>query len=131
MKIIKILIPVYNDWQSVFKLLENIDHGLEAWDENVAHISAIIVNDASTEERPINTFTFNSLKSIQVINMKANRGHARCNAAGLKYINEKEDFDYIIPMDGDGEDRPEEINLLIEQIKKTHFRWSKISGPPY
>ena len=49
--------------------------------------------------------------------MKENRGHARCNAAGLKYINEKEDFDYIIPMDGDGEDRPEEIKLLIEKAK--------------
>ena len=27
----------------------------------------------------------------------------------MKYIYEKEDFDYVIPMDGDGEDRPEEI----------------------
>ena len=113
MKIIKILIPVYNDWQSVFKLLENIDRGLEAWDENVAHISAIIVNDASTEERPINTFTFNSLKSIQVINMKANRGHARCIAAGLKYISENINFDLVIPMDSDGEDRPEELGPLL------------------
>ena len=27
-----------------------------------------------------------------------------------KYIFENEKFDYVIPMDGDGEDRPEEIN---------------------
>ena len=50
--------------------------------------------------------------------MKENRGHARCNAAGLKYINEKEDFDYLIPMDGDGEDRPEELISLVEKAKK-------------
>ena len=81
MKKIKILIPVYNDWQSVFKLLENIDKGLKGWDSDIAHISAIIVNDASTEERPINTSTFNNLKSVQIINMKENKGHARCNAA--------------------------------------------------
>ena len=49
--------------------------------------------------------------------MRKNKGHARCNAAGMKYINEKEEFDYIIPMDGDGEDRPEELSLLIEKIK--------------
>ena len=49
--------------------------------------------------------------------MKENRGHARCNAAGLKYINEREDIDYVIPMDGDGEDRPEELSLLIEKSK--------------
>ena len=113
MKKIIILIPVYNDWQSVFKLLENIDKGLEVWDSDVAHISAIIVNDASTEERPINTSTFNSLKSVQVINMKENKGHARCNAAGLKYITTNSDFDLVIPMDADGEDRPEELGPLL------------------
>jgi len=113
MKKIKILIPVYNDWQSVFKLLENIDQRLEGWDHDVAHISVVIVNDAYTEERPINNSIFNSLKSIQVINMKENKGHARCNAAGLKYISENSDFDLVIPMDADGEDRPEELGLLL------------------
>jgi polyisoprenyl-phosphate glycosyltransferase len=113
MKKIKILIPVYNDWQSVFKLLENIDQGLEDWDSDVAHISVVIVNDSSTEERPINYSTFNSLKSIQVINMEENKGHARCIAAGLKHISENNDFDLVIPMDADGEDRPEELGILL------------------
>ena len=113
MKKIIILIPVYNDWQSVFKLLENIDKRLEVWDSDVAHISAIIVNDASTEERPINSSTFNSLKLVQVINMKENKGHARCNAAGLKYITANSDFDLVVPMDADGEDRPEELGPLL------------------
>jgi glycosyltransferase involved in cell wall biosynthesis len=113
MKKIKILIPVYNDWQSAFKLLENIDQGLQAWDDSVAHISVVIVNDASTEVRPVSNSIFNNLKSIQVINMKENKGHARCNAAGLKYIAENGEFDLVIPMDGDGEDRPEEIGPLL------------------
>ena len=111
---IKILIPIYNDWQSAFKLLENIDSEIANLEEE---ISVVIVNDASIEQRPEINLNLNKIKSVQVINMKENRGHARCNAAGLKYINEKEDFDYIIPMDGDGEDRPEEIKLLIEKAK--------------
>ena len=49
--------------------------------------------------------------------MKTNQGHARCIATGLKYINEKEDFDCVIPMDGDGEDRPEEIIEFLNKIK--------------
>ena len=49
--------------------------------------------------------------------MRKNRGHARCIAAGLKHILENENFDYIIPMDGDGEDRPEEIKNFVEKIK--------------
>ena len=111
---IKILIPIYNDWQSVFKLLENIDSEIAGLNDE---LSVIIVNDASTEQMPEFVLNLKNLKSVKVINMKENRGHARCNAAGLKYIYEKEDFDYVIPMDGDGEDRPEELKQLIEKVK--------------
>jgi len=111
---IKILIPVYNDWQSVFKLLENINSEVSALDDE---FSVIIINDTSSESRPEFSLNLDHLRSVQIINMRENKGHARCNAAGLKYINEKEGFDYIIPMDGDGEDRPEELNLLVEKIK--------------
>ncbi|MDC6470108.1 glycosyltransferase [Candidatus Pelagibacter sp. Uisw_099_02] len=112
---IKILIPVYNDWQSVFKLLENINSEILTLE---GEFSVIIVNDASSENKPEFSVNLTNLKSIQIINMKRNKGHARCNAAGLKYINDKEEFDYVIPMDGDGEDRPEELSLLIEKIKE-------------
>ena len=111
---IKILVPVYNDWQSVFKLLKNINSEVLALD---CEFSVIIVNDTSTENRSEFPTNLSNLKSIQVINMKENKGHARCIAVGLKHINEKEEFDYVIPMDGDGEDRPEELSLLIEKIK--------------
>jgi len=111
---IKILIPIYNDWQSVFKLLKNID--LQIINQN-NEISILIVNDGSFEKRSIDNLELNKIISVKIVNMKENRGHARCNAVGLKYINEKEDFDYVIPMDGDGEDKPEELSLLIEKIK--------------
>jgi len=111
---INILIPIYNDWQSVFKLLEKINLEISVLHDE---FSVIIVNDASIEDRPELSIDLNNLKSVQIINMNKNKGHARCNAAGLKYINEKKNFDYIIPMDGDGEDRPEELSLLIEKIK--------------
>ena len=112
MKKIKILISIYNDWESVFKLLENID--LQILDLNV-EASVLIINDGSTESRSEISLNLNNLKSVQIINMKENRGHTRCYAAGLKYINDKENFDYVIPMDGDGEDRPEELKLLIDK----------------
>tara|TARA_B100001142_G_C14207329_1_gene606234 strand:- start:181 stop:1059 length:879 start_codon:yes stop_codon:yes gene_type:complete len=110
MKKTKILIPIYNDWKSLFKVLENIDNDLHGWD---ADISVIIINDASTEEKSENYSIFKNLKSIKIINMKKNKGHARCIAAGLKYIYEKEEFDFIVPMDGDGEDRPVELRPII------------------
>ena len=110
---IKILIPVYNDWQSVFKLLENINSEVSNLDHE---FSVIIVNDASTESKSELSISVDNLNSIKIINMKENRGHARCNAAGLKHIYENEEFDYVIPMDGDGEDRPEEIRQLVDNL---------------
>ncbi len=110
---IKILIPIYNDWRSVFELLNKINNEISDLSEE---ISVMIVNDGSNEEKE-EVPEFNNIKSIKVLNMNQNKGHARCIAAGLRYIFEKEDFDYVIPMDGDGEDRPEELKLLIEKSK--------------
>ena len=114
---VKILVPVYNDWQSVYKLLDEIDN-LQL--EKNFEISILIVNDASNHDRPEEEKVFENIQSIKILNMKKNQGHARCIATGLKYIFEKEDFDYVIPMDGDGEDRPEEIKDFLEQIKKSN-----------
>ena len=110
---IKIQIPIYNDWQSVFELLKNINNEIA----NLEHeFSVIMINDASTEPLPEFQINLDKINSIKLITMKENRGHARCNAAGLKYIFENEEFDYVIPMDGDGEDRPEEIKNFIDNI---------------
>jgi polyisoprenyl-phosphate glycosyltransferase len=106
-----ILIPVYNDWQSVFKLIKDINSQVSTLS---VEFSIIIINDASIENKPDFSPDLNNLKSVQIINMKENKGHARCIASGLKYIYEKKEFDYVIPMDGDGEDRPEEIKDFIE-----------------
>ena len=111
---ITILIPVYNDWQSVLKLLDNINSSIESLDHE---ISVIIVNDASNHDRPVDEKDLENIHSVKILNMKINQGHARCIATGLKYIYEKEDFDYVIPMDGDGEDRPEEISQFINHIQ--------------
>jgi hypothetical protein len=108
---ISILIPVYNDWESVSELIKNID--IEIKDLN-HEFSIIIINDASLEKKELNFQSLENIDLIELINMKENRGHARCIASGLKYIFEKKDFDYVIPMDGDGEDRPSEIKDFIE-----------------
>ena len=115
MKII-ILTPVYNDWQSVYKLVEEINN-LSLNKE--FEISVYIFNDYSNHDRPDFEKNLENINSIKIFNMKKNQGHARCIATGLRYIFEKDNFDYVIPMDGDGEDRPEEIVSFLNQIKKT------------
>ena len=113
MKKIIILLPVYNDWESLLKVLKEINSVIEGNKKFI--FKCIIVNDSSTIEKPelVKPKNFNSLK---IINMKENRGHARCNAFGLRYINLNETYDYVIVMDSDGEDRPIEICSLINKI---------------
>ena len=113
MKIV-ILIPVFNDFKSASKLIEEIDINIS---ELKVEFSVLVVNDASTEEKILDTKNLNYIKSLKLINMRNNIGHARCIAAGLKHISENEEFDYVIPMDGDGEDRPEEIRNFVDKIK--------------
>ena len=113
---ITILVPIYNDWQSVTKLVDEINNlGID----QEFQISILIVNDASNHDRIDEIKNLENIHSVKILNMKINQGHARCIATGLKYIFEKEDFDYVIPMDGDGEDRPEEIKELINQIQNS------------
>ncbi len=110
-----ILIPIYNDRESLKILIENINHEIK----NLNHeISLVVINDASSQQIVDTYPNIENINSIEIVNMKENRGHARCIASGLKYIFEKKEFDFVIPMDGDGEDRPEEIKNFIELSKE-------------
>ena len=115
-----ILIPVYNDRESLKLLIENINSTIK---ELNSDISIVVINDASSQQIIDKYPDIENISSLEIINMKENKGHARCIASGLKYIFEKKEFDFIIPMDGDGEDRPEEIinfiNLSEQSVEKS------------
>ena len=115
MKKIIILIPVFNDWESLKKLLIEIENIIKNFTEII--IECVVVNDASTISKP-EFRKPEKIKSLKILNMKENRGHARCNAFGIRYIIQNEKFDYLILMDGDGEDRPLELESLIKEALK-------------
>ena len=112
MKKIIILIPIYNDWQSLKKLLDEINSSIIEIKNTL--FKCYIINDCSTTSLPNLNKPHNFL-SIKILNIKKNQGHARCNALGIKYIVKKEDFDHLILMDGDGEDRPIEVIGLVKK----------------
>ena len=111
-----VLIPIYNDRESLTKLIDDINTETKGLS---SEISIIIINDKSSQQIIDNYQNIENINSIEIINMKENRGHTRCIATGLKYINEKKEFDYVIPMDGDGEDRPEEIKNFIQLAEQS------------
>ena len=72
-----ILIPIYNDRESLTKLIENINSEIEGIN---SEISVIIVNDASFQQIIDDYQNTENINSIEIVNMKENRGHARCIA---------------------------------------------------
>ena len=122
MKNYRILIPVFNDWDSLLTLLSNIDSlKLNA----LGNIKVLIIDDCSTEilKQKIH---FKSFDNIEIRKNSRNIGHGKSIANGIQYLIEKDDFDYLIIMDGDGEDRPEEIKELI--LKSITFPSSTITA---
>ena len=113
MRKVIILIPVYNDWESLKKLFFEINETISSLKD--ISFNCLVINDASTIVQPKISKPTN-IKSLKILNMYKNKGHARCNAFGIRYVIKNEEFDNLILMDGDGEDRPIEIKSLIEKI---------------
>ena len=114
MKKIIIIIPIFNDWESLKQLLLEIDQVIKEIEGIL--VDCLVINDASTMKTPEINKPKN-IKSLKILNMKQNKGHAKCNAFGIRYSIQKEKFDFLILMDGDGEDRPIELRSLIDKAK--------------
>ena len=115
MKNIVIITPVYNDWDSFTKLIDEINKVILRFKD--ISFNLIAVNDGSDEKAPLLSLP-SHIKTIEILNMKINQGHAISIANGIKYALKNYKFDNIILMDADGEDRPEEISDLINKAKK-------------
>lgn len=108
------LTPVFNDWDSFAVLCQRIA-GLDAILGSKYEFSITAVNDGSTEETHLVSIP---QVSVEVIDLKVNIGHQRAIAVGLQYLyNERPDYDFVIVMDSDGEDRPEDIPALLAKTE--------------
>jgi len=113
MKKFLIIIPIYNDWDSVHELVVRINNEIKPVNHK---ISIIIINDSSNQKNNFELIPANKIQSVKILNLSQNIGHCKAIASTLKYIDGNMDYDYVIPMDGDGEDRPEEILDFIKII---------------
>lgn len=112
-----VLTPVYNDWESLHSLLEDIDRVLT---ESGLPANIVAVNDGSLEIfKEKSGKKYSSIKSIEILNLIRNFGHQKAIAIGLNEISLREDCDYCIVMDSDGEDRPEDIPAMLEKSKNS------------
>ncbi len=89
MKKFIILIPVYNDWKSVSKLLKEIDLQIVEWESEV---SVLIINDASTEAKSDIDSNFKKIKLVKILNMKKKSGSRKMLCHWVKIYHRKGKF---------------------------------------
>lgn len=113
------LTPVYNDWESFDILTKNIGAHFESAAEYSVQIVA--VNDGSSDDFDPNMFS--NENPLEIVSLKNNVGHQRAIAIGLQYIHaEKTNFDFVIVLDSDGEDKPEDILHLVRKCNELESR---------
>ena len=112
-----ILIPVFNDWSSVSRLLIELDH---VFDAEKRHADVLLVDDGSSQELSAHAspLTLERMASINILRLRRNVGHQRAIAIGLAHAEANDACDIAIVMDGDGEDRPEDVPRLLAELEK-------------
>jgi hypothetical protein len=106
-----ILCPLYNDEASFNIFAANIEKSIAPKSET--EFSFLIVNDGTSELK------LKTNLSLTIIHLHRNIGHQKAIAIGLAYAHHHLTFDQIVIMDCDGEDKPEDIVLLLEAGIKT------------
>jgi len=112
-----IIIPSFNDWAALRLLLPAIDRALTGskWSASV-----LIVDDASTDPIPDHWpgGGFGAIESVTVLHLRCNLGHQRAIALGLYHAHELRGASAVLVMDGDGEDRAEDLPKLLEEFER-------------
>ena len=110
---IAVLVPVYNDYECLTQLLtDSMDCGLSELDATL-----FVVDDGSAvihEDFP--WLKPSAFTEIVLIRLRRNVGHQRALAIGLCQVADQKEFTHVVTMDSDGEDRVQDVRLLIEKL---------------
>lgn len=118
-KFIAIIIPVYNDWKSLEKLLVELEQNLTSWGIKA---QCLIVDDASTiKAYDFVLYDFLSISRVDVLELKRNLGHQRAISLGFAYAEANLICDAVVVMDADGEDAPKDILKLLKKCEEENL----------
>jgi hypothetical protein len=112
-----ILIPNYNDWESLSPLLGKLDDVLA---DRCLEASVLVVDDGSTRPAPasLSDRPLRAIDRVDVLTLRRNLGHQRAIALGLAYLEDRVPCDVVVVMDGDGEDDPADVPRLLAKLQE-------------
>jgi polyisoprenyl-phosphate glycosyltransferase len=109
-----VLIPCFNDWEPVARVLQELDVAVSRCD---AAVRVLVVDDASTQPLTAALPELRFIEDVSVLPLRRNLGHQRAIALGLAYVEQHVPCDAVLVMDGDGEDSPADAPRLIEAVQ--------------
>ena len=108
-----IVIPIYNDWESLELLMAEISEQLCAVFEK---IKVLIINDGSTQEL-YQKLSVDKI-GLEILHLRRNLGHQKAIAIGISHLANEKNYDLVIVMDGDGEDSPVDIMPMVKEHER-------------
>jgi|GEM_PF-52133 len=113
-----LLIPVFNDWESVRLLLPQLEEQLSDSD---APVQVLLVDDGSTDEVDADELArccveFRHLQKIEILRLQRNLGHQRALAVGLSFVSAHLPCSAVVVLDADGEDAPSDVPRLLAAL---------------
>jgi hypothetical protein len=112
-----VLLPVYNDWTALRKLLGKLDAALSS---RGIEADILVVDDGSTEpfDDPSEGADFAAIRRVGVLHLRRNLGHQRAIAVGLAHLDARRPpCRAVVLMDSDGEDDPDDVPRLVERFE--------------
>ena len=126
-----ILIPVFEDFKCLPILFKQIKENLDT----VCDYEILLIDDGSFKDLDEKK-KISNLSNVQTLTLSQNVGHQRSIAIGICYLSQKNDFDYVLIMDGDGEDNPRDARRLIlhaqeSQQESIYFARRDVRSEPF
>lgn len=113
----QIIIPVYNDWDSVQQLLPAI---AKIFAKSGRSADVLLVDDGSLQSPPQNWQVSDfGIRSVRILSLRRNLGHQRAICLAMCHLHGQTGVQNIVVMDGDGEDSPSDIPLLLERLNQS------------
>jgi glycosyltransferase involved in cell wall biosynthesis len=114
--LLSIIIPVYNEEDNIVLMTKAVEDALVGYQYEI-----IYIDDFSTDKTRLKVKEMKNPKVV-LIEMKKNYGQSSAIMAGIDYAK----GDYIITLDGDMQNDPSDIPMMLDLLKKED--WDVVTG---
>ena len=114
-----LVIPIFEDWQSAALLCDMIDRTFQKRDSDT--VTILLVDDGSFTSDAVvrQRQDWRAIQTIHILRLRRNLGHQGAIAVGLAYVEHHLPCDAVVVLDGDGEDLPQGIPVLLAKSRET------------